>query len=162
MRWATYGSWEAVTIILKLVVPMPIAAICVLLAVWRIATAKTARAALFHTSNVTSNTASGRVRKISSMSNAGGTSNNTKVMILLCVVYFLICLPNVFEYVLISMASISCTMTFVALLANDLFPAICNFTLFTRIFDGLIIFVVPEFRIAFFNILHCKFCTKGL
>ena len=157
--WFFY--WEVVSIILKMLVPMPVVALCMLLVVWRMVAAHRVRVALFHTSKNlknTSNTAPGRGRH--PIGRTGGVSTNTKALILLCVVYFIICLPNVFDNILISLAHISCTMTFVGLLAKDLFPSFVNFTLFTRIFDALIFFVIPEFRIAFFNILHGKFCTK--
>ena len=59
--------WKAVTVILKFVLPMPIGAICVLMVVWRMATAQPARVALIHTStsNNTSNTMSGGGQKYS-------------------------------------------------------------------------------------------------
>ena len=153
--------WEAVTVILKLALPMAIASVCVLLAVWGIAISRNKRTALIHNSASTSNSVASLGRHRSSIGNTvGRTSKNTKAVLYLCGIYFLLCLPSVIEYVLIFMGSISCTMNFVALLANDLFIPIAHSSLFTRIFDGLIFMVIPEFRAAILNILHFRFYTK--
>ena len=156
-----YYYWEAVTVILKLALPMMIGLVCVFLAVWGIAISRRKRVALIHNSATTSNSVVSLGRLRSSIGDtAGGKSKNTKVVILLCGIYFLLCLPSIIEYLLINTGSISCTMNFVALLANDLFIPIAHSSLFTRIFDGLIFMVIPEFRAAILNILHFKFFTK--
>ena len=159
--WFYY--WEAVTVILKLAGPIPIGSVCVLLAVWGIATSRKGRAALIRTSTSTSNSVLGLGRHRSSTNGAaGGTSKNTKAMIYLCGIYILVGLPNIFVYILIIINTVysSCTINFVALLAKDLFTPVVCFTLFTRIFDGLIFLVIPEFRAAILNILHFRFYTK--
>ena len=161
---AWFYYWEAVTFILKLAGPMPIGSVCVLLAVWGIAISRKGRATLIRTSISTSSSVLGLSRQSSSINGAAcGTSKNTKAMIYLCVIYILVGLPNAIVYMLIIINStyISCTMNFVALLAKDLFTPVVFFTLFTRIFDGLIFLVIPEFRAAIINILHFKFCTKA-
>ena len=155
-----YYLEEAVTVILKLALPMAIGSVCVLLAVWGIAISRKRRAALIYNPSSTSSSVVSLGRYRSSIGVTRGTSKNTKVVLYLCGIYFLLCLPSVIEYVLINTGSISCTMNFVVLLANDLLIPISHSSLFTRIFDGLIFMVIPEFRTAILNILLCKFYTK--
>ena len=137
--------------------PNPIGTICVILTLWCIVSARSARSAIILNPSATNNF-SGNGRP---STGAKGVSKNTQAMLLLGGIYFLISLPNIFLYILISLQVMSCTMTFVALIASDIFSPVSNFTCFTRIFDGLAFLVIPEFRAALINVLHCKFHTKA-
>ena len=153
--WFLY--YDVVTLIFKQVLPNPIGTVCVLITLWRILSAHSARRALIHKQTVIKNNSSGGRR---SGTGANAVSKNTQAMILLCFFYFYLSLPNIFLYIIISMQGISCTFAFWALLASDIFQPVSCFAFFTRICDGLVFLVVPEFRGALNNILHCKFHTK--
>ena len=149
--------WIIVTLIFKLLLPGLICPICVILTLWCIVSARAARSALLHNPSATNNF-SGNDRP---GTGTKGVSKNTQAMLLLCGIYCFICLPNIFLNILISLQEMSCTMKFVALIASDIFPPVNNFTIFTRIFDGLAFLVIPEFRAALINVLHCRFHTKA-
>lgn len=136
--WWLY--WQAVTIILKMVMPLSICSVCVALIVWRITNAHTARAALIHSSTIS--------RKSTS---SGG--RNTKAMLLLSV-YFVLCLPNAIIYMLSMTASMSCTMASVASLGEILSDSLSRNVLLSRIYDGIIFLVIPEYRTSIRKILH--------
>ena len=139
--------------------PMPIGTVCALLILGRIVSARAARSALIHTSKPANTGSHGA--SISGARATGGVSRNTIAMLLLSAIYFLISLPNFLVYAFINLANVSCTMKFFGLLAADLATPVLRLTIFTRIFDGVAFLVVPEFRAALVNVLHCKFQTKA-
>lgn len=151
--WSLY--WSAVTLIVKLLIPMPIGVICALLILWKIVRAGAARSALIRTVPSTNNVFESRGASGGAGRVAGGVSRNTLAMLLLSTIYFCISLPNIIVYAFISMANFSCTLGFAALLAGDLVVPLCRLTIFTRIFDGLIFLVITEFRAALFKVLRC-------
>ena len=136
---------------------MPIGMVSALLILWRIITAHNSRKALVHTVSSTGNNSGGRTRE----ARAAGISKTTKAMLWISGIYFFISMTNIIDYILISVASFSCATRFIALLANDLFTPISRLMLLTRIFDGIIFLVIPEFRSALINLLRCGIHTKA-
>ena len=154
--WFLY--WDAVTLLLKLLLPMPIGTVCAFLILWRIIAAGTSHKALIHTVSSTGNNSGGRSRG----ARAAGMSKNTHAMLLLSGIYISISLPNIIDYILISLASFSCTTKFIGLLANDLFTPISRLMVLTRIFDGFAFLVIPEFRSSLATLLRCGIRTKAI
>lgn len=143
--WFYY--WQAVSLVIELIIPLAIAVCCLLLTVWRMLKAHKRRASL--------------VKVSSTVGGARGTTRNTKVLLLFTLCYVLIGVPNIILYLIISLPTISCVVNFMVILAGDLFTSACRFSLFTRIFDCLVFLVIPEFRAALLNILHCNFHTQA-
>ena len=139
--------------------PMPIGTVCALLILGRIVSVRAARSALMYTSKPANTGSLGA--SISGAGATGGVSRNTIAMLLLSAIYFLISLPNFLVDAFINLANVSCTMEFFGLLAADLATPFLSLTIFTRIFDGVASLVVPEFRAALVNVLHCKFQTRA-
>lgn len=154
--WNLY--WNILCLILKLFLPMPIGTVCAVLILLRIVIARAARSSLMHsfsTANASAGLSKGGIRA------TGGVSRNTMAMLLLSAIYFFISLPNIALYILVYLASASCAMQFVGLLAANLMTSVASLTLLTRIFDGIAFLVVPEFRASLLNILHCSFLLKS-
>ena len=157
-----YRYWNVFCLIFKISLPAPIGTVCALLILGRIVSARAARSTLMHRAKRANTTFRGtNNNSISAAGATGGVSRNTIAMLLLTGIYFVISLPNFLVYALINLANVSCTMKFFGLLAAYFSTPVLALTIFTRVFDGVAFLVIPEFRAALINVLHCKFQTKA-
>ena len=125
-----------------MILPVPMIVIFVLIAVCCVFFANKTRLAL-------QNAPSAASRK--------GVSNNMKMMMLISFCYVIIATPNIVVVLFSFMGQINYIM---AQMDVILLPAFYQLPILSRIFDSILFFVIPEFRLAVINLFHCKFSTN--